>query len=128
MNTLTPKSDTWWVTYLKAVVFLIPPLVLWALSIIFVVPKIQQICADAGGQPLPGFIRAMLALSEQGFLILGTVVVLIALLEWRAGWWTRYRRVVTGVSVFVFNTVILSALFVLLVTLTVVAPGLAQLR
>jgi hypothetical protein len=127
MNALTSKNDTWWATYLKATVFLIPPLMLWTLSVIFAIPKIQQICADVDGRPLPDFLRMMLFLTNNSVFLFGALVVMVGLLEWGSDKWARYRGIVTGVGVFVFNSVILSSLFVTLVTLLVVAPGLARL-
>jgi hypothetical protein len=127
MNTLTSKNDTWWATYLKATVFLIPPLMLWTLSVIFTVPKIQQICANVDGRPLPDFLRVMLFLTNNSIFLFGALLVMIVLLEWGSDKWARYRGIVTGVSVFVFNSLILSSLFVMLVTVLVVAPELARL-
>ena len=124
MNAPISKNDRWWATYLKAGAFLLPALLLWALTAVFIVPKLQQICADAGGQPLPGFLQTMLMLTDHGVLFLMGVAGLVALLECFSTGWVRYRRIVTGLAVFLLNSVILSSFFVMLVTFAMVAPAL----
>src|SRR5688572_10874778 len=47
MNTTQPQPEPRWATYLKASAFLLPAILLWTFSIIFVVPKLKQICAHA---------------------------------------------------------------------------------
>jgi hypothetical protein len=127
MNIAIPKKDAGWTTYLKAAAFLLPALVLWTLTAIFIVPKLQQICADAGGQPLPAFIQAVLALTDHGVLFLLLVAAVIVVLEWFSENWVRYRRIVTGFAVFLLNTVILSSFFALLITFAMVAPALMNI-
>jgi hypothetical protein len=124
MNSSISKSDPWWATYLKAAAFLVPPLLLWGLAAVFIVPKLQQICADAGGQPLPGFLQTVLVLTDHGVLFLMGIAGLVALLECFSAGWVRYRRIVTGVAVFLLNSVILSSFFAMLVTFGMVAPAL----
>jgi hypothetical protein len=128
-----PKLDgslalpRWWATYLNAAIFLLPAFALWMLTVIFIVPKLQQICADAGGQPLPGFLRTVLMVTEHGVLFLFALGAMVALLEWFSEGWVRYRRIFTGVAVFLLNSVILTSLFTTLVTFAMVAPALIRL-
>jgi hypothetical protein len=128
MNGATLPKNVRWATYLNAAAFLLPAFVLWTLTVIFVVPKLQQICADAGGQPLPGFIRGMMLLTDHGVLLLMAVLAAVGLLECFSEGWARYRKIVTGVAVFVANSVILCSFFGLLVTFAMVAPALIHAR
>src|SRR5262249_17949273 len=80
----TSNVEPRWATYLKAAAFVAPAICLWALSVTYVVPRVQQICAQAGGYSLPGFVRVMLGLTEHGVLICGAMVLLLGLLEWRS--------------------------------------------
>ena len=127
MKVPSSKNDSWWATYLKAGAFLLPALLLWALTAVFIVPKLEQICADAGGRPLPGFLQTMLMLTDHGVLFLMGVAGLVALLEWFSSGWVRYRKIVTGLAVFVLNSVILSSFFVMLLTFAMVAPALINI-
>jgi len=113
-----------WATYTKATAFLAPAVCLWALSILYVVPKVQQICLEAGGYRLPGFVRVMIGLSEHGVLICGAIVLLLGLLEWRSTAWPRYRRATVGVGTFVLNSVVLVSIFILVIVALTYAPAL----
>lgn len=124
MNATAAKANSWWATYLKGAIFLLPAFALWTLAVIFIFPKLQQICADAGGQPVPGFLQTMVVVTDHGILFLFALAALIGSLEWFAAGWGRYRKVVTGVAVFLLNSVILSSFFAMLVSFAVVAPAL----
>jgi hypothetical protein len=132
MNTAS-YTEPRWATYLKGAAFLVPAILLWTLTAIFVVPKLQQICAMAG---LPdsdisfwGFahsgIRTTLFFTEHGLLIGLGVATLLFLLEWRSRSWPRYRRAAVGVTAFILNTVVLLSLFVMIVAALLAAPALA---
>src|ERR1051326_6379004 len=77
MNTSNSVIEPSWATYLKAAVFLVPVLSLWAFSTVFLLPKVQTICRDAG-IALPVFFRIIFAvistLREQGIIIVSTIV------------------------------------------------------
>jgi len=120
----TSSFEPRWATYLKATAFLAPALFLWALSVVFVVPKVQQICAEAGGHRLPGFVRVMLGLTEHSVLISGAIILLLILLEWRSITWPRYRRATVGIGTFVLNSAVLISIFVLVVVALTFAPAL----
>ena len=133
MNTPYPNIEPRWATYLKAAAFLVPAIFLWSLSAVFVVPKLQRICAEAG---LPGSgsfwsvtqlsIHTALFFRQNGILIAGAIIVMLGLLEWRSSGWPRYRRTTVGVGTFVLNLVVLISLFVMFVAVTAAAPALAH--
>ena len=122
-------------TYLKATAFLIPAMFLATLSAIFVVPKLQQICRDAG---LPeaaagGFwnviyssIQLILAIGHHGIWIAAVVVVLLLVLERRVAQWPRYRRATVGVGAFVLNSLVLIAFFLMFMAAIAAAPEFAR--
>jgi hypothetical protein len=124
MNTPYANVEPRWATYLKAAGFLLPALGLWLLSIVFVMPKLEQICADAGGGPLPLVIQIMIGATRHGTLICGGVILLLGLLEWRSSQWPRYRRAALGLGAFFLNAVILISIFMMVVTALLVAPAL----
>ena len=134
MNTPSPTLEPRWATYLKTVVFLVPALGLWMLSAVFVVPKLQKICLDAGLAG-PGLfwkvthsnILATLIFKDDGIFIFGAVMVVILLLEWRSSQWPRYRRAAVGVGAFLLNSMVLISLFLMFLTGMVAAPALAHL-
>jgi hypothetical protein len=126
MNTPNTHIEPRWATYLKASAFLLPAVLLWALSVVFIVPKLKQICAHAGGVPLPSFVNGMLAVSQHGtWIVLGAVLVLAGL-EWRSTAWPRYRRATVGVGTFLLNAVVLIAIFLMVVSALLAAPALMR--
>jgi hypothetical protein len=126
MNTTQPQPEPRWATYLKASAFLLPAVLLWTLSVIFVVPKLKQICAHAGGVPLPGMLQGMLSVSDHAMWLVLAVVLSLAALEWRSTTWQRYRRAAIGVGTFVLNSVVLIAIFLMVISALLAAPALMQ--
>jgi hypothetical protein len=126
MNTSSTNIEPRWATYLKASAFLLPAVCLWLLSIVFLIPKLQQICAHAGGVPLPTVIQVMMSLTEHGLLISGAIVLAVVLLEWRFNRWPRYRRAAVGCGTFVVNAVVLISIFMMVVAAILAAPALMQ--
>ena len=125
MNTTNTNIEPRWATYLKAVVFLLPAVSLWTLSVLFVFPKLQQICREAGVS-LPGIYRATHFVSEHSFLICVAVILALIGLEWRVSKWPKYRRVSIGVGVFLLNSTVLILIFVMVVLALLAAPELAR--
>jgi len=128
MNTpqMTIVLERRWLTYLKTVTWLFPCLSLWAISTVFIFPKLKEICRDANiNAPV---VRTGMALSDLyiswGILILGAVVVMLVFLEWRSSRWPRYRRAFLGFTVFVLNSAVLVLIWVMLVTALMAAPAL----
>jgi len=126
MNTSHANIEPRWATYLKAAAFALPAICLWVMSSVFVVPKLQQICRDAGSIPLPGFLAAMLWLTEHGVLIGAIIIAGLVLLEWRWQNWARYRRATIGVGTFFVNAAVLFSIFMLVVLAILAAPALAH--
>jgi hypothetical protein len=125
MNTTNTSIEPRWATYLKAAVFLVPAVSLWALSVVFVFPKLQQICRDAG-IAIPLIYRVMHVVSEHSFLMCATVILALIGLEWRVSQWPRYRRASVGVAVFLLNSAVLILIFVMVVLALLAVPELGQ--
>jgi hypothetical protein len=126
MSATLPNIEPRWATYLKGAAFLAPAVILWLMSVVFVIPKLEQISADAGGHPLPTVIRMMIGLTHNGLLISGAIVLVLVLLEWRSHKWPRYRRAAVGLGTFFLNAAILVSIFMMVVTAILVAPALMQ--
>jgi hypothetical protein len=126
MNSSSTNIEPRWATYLKGAAFMAPAIILWALSVVYVVPKLEQISLDAGGHPLPTLIRMMLSLGRNGFVVSVVLLLGLVLLEWRSSGWPRYRKAAIGVGAFFLNTVVLISIFMMVVTAIVLAPALMQ--
>ena len=63
-------------------------------------------------------------MTDHGILFLLALVAAVVLLEWFSAGWARYRKIVTGVAVFLLNSIILSSFFAMLLSFAVVAPAL----
>ena len=135
MNTSFPNIEPRWATYLRTTAFLAPAIFLWALSAVFVVPKLQEICRDAGlPERAAGLfwnlthtsIGASLFFREHGVLVAGAIILMLVLFEWRVSKWPRYRRATVGVGTFIFISVVLFSFFMMFLAAIVAAPGLAH--
>lgn len=131
----TTRIEPAWATYLKATTFVLPGICLAVLSAVFVVPKLQQICADAGlANSTAGMfwnltyssIQVTLGMLRHGVFIAGGAIVLLLLLEWRLTQWPRYRRAAIGCGAFVLNSLVLLAFFMMFLAAIVAAPALAR--
>jgi hypothetical protein len=112
MNSSSAAIEPRWATYLKAAAFLLPAVGLWMLNMVFVLPKFEQLC-NLVRFNFP-WLRTAIALSNavtRHFLLISIgLIVVLALLEWRAHQWPRYRRAVFGILSFVLNFTVLIAL------------------
>lgn len=126
MNDTRSSSEPFWVTYAKATTFITPAIFLWVLSLIFLIPKLQQICSIADGRPLPVFIQLLIFVSRNGFWAVAALLLSVVLLEWRCPPWPRYRRVTVGAGAFLLNAIVLIAIFMMVVLLVTLAPDLAR--
>jgi hypothetical protein len=131
MNATSPdlNIERPWVTYVKAVVFILPAVIAWWLACIFLVPKAKEICQMAGlDEAQLGWISpATFFLVAWGRELLVAGVVSVGLLEFVAA--RRWRRgLVVGIGTWVANVAVLFALCMLLVLVLIAAPGLAHPR
>jgi hypothetical protein len=136
MNTSQSTPEPRWATYFKGAAFVLPALFLWTLSAIFIIPKLQQIAQNVGLPTAPGAsdiwnlarntIGLTLFVSEHALSIVGALLALFILLEWRSEKWPRYRRVTVGTGAFLINSLVLVSIFILLLVAIVIAPGLPR--
>jgi hypothetical protein len=127
-----------WATYAKAGTFLFPAVFLWLLTAVFVLPKANEICQRAGTtvynfdhapavfQALAVIGQAMIFLTYHGFLTAGAIVLAFVLLERYFNRWPHYRRAAIGAGVFLFNAVVLISLSLMIISILIAAPALAQ--
>jgi hypothetical protein len=127
MNTSfpTPNVEARWASYLKAGTFLAPSLILWIFSCVFMIPKLKQICGNAGFA-LPTILQATLGLTAHPMLILAAIVSPFFLLEWRSSGWPKYRRVTLGTGVFLINALILILITLMVFSALLAAPAMAH--
>jgi len=129
----TTNIEPAWATYFKNSAFAGPAILLWAASAVFVLPKLEQICRDAGlggdfslWRVTHSNFAAMQLFREYGIFFIVAVTVIFALLEWRSVRWPRYRRVTLGMLAFGLNLIVLLSVFVMIITATAAAPALLQ--
>ena len=139
MNTSNQYTESRWATYAKAGIFLFPAVFLWLLTVVFVLPKANEICQAAGttvfnfAQPGPAVFRVWAAtgqtlvfLTEHGFLIGVAIVWAFVLLERYFSQWPRYRRATIGIVAFLLNAVVLLSLTLMIISILVAAPALSH--
>jgi hypothetical protein len=127
MNTSfpTPHVEARWASYLKAGTFLAPSVILWSVSCVFMMPKLKQICGNAGFA-LPTILQATLFATSHPVLILAAIVSPFLFLEWRSVGWPKYRRATLGTSVFLINALIMLVITIMVYSALVAAPTMAQ--
>ncbi len=117
-------------TYLKAVVFLVPAVSIWIFSATFLFPKLYEIWRMTGFDSAAA--HRILASSNlilgNGALIGLMLLLIVALFEWRSALWQRYRRVILGTGVFLLNSAVLLLITIMFTTAMMAAPALAQLK
>jgi hypothetical protein len=128
-----------WATYLKAATFLFPPLILWLSFVVFVLPKVNEVCQKVG---IRGFYlerapfvfralgvvgQAMIFLTNHWVFAGGVPLLALILLEWRFRGWMRYRRTAIGIGAFVLNAVVLVSFVVMIVTVLIAAQQTSQI-
>jgi hypothetical protein len=127
MNTSfsTPNAEARWASYLKAGTFLAPSLILWIFSCVFMMPKLKQICGNAGFA-LPTILQATLFVTSHPVLILAAIISPFFLLEWRSTGWPKYRRATLGTGVFLINALILLLITMMVFSALLAAPAMAH--
>jgi hypothetical protein len=127
MNTSYPSSnlEARWTTYFKAGTFLAPSLILWTFSCVFLMPKLKQICGNAGFA-LPTLLQTTLFATAHPALILAAIALPFFFLEWRSAGWPKYRRITLGTIVFFINALILLVITMMVFSALVAAPALAH--
>jgi len=123
MNTSNPNIEPRWATYLKAAVFLAPAFCLWTLSAVFLIPKLQQVCKEAG-VAIPSAYRMTAFIADHTVFIGLAVILSLAMLEWRSIRWPQYRRALFGGAVFLVNTAVLALITWMVVLALLAAPTL----
>lgn len=123
--TANTSIEPTWVTYARAAVFIAPAIFLWTFAVIFLIPKLQRICQEAG-LAMPPVYRATNLIADHVLLTCGVPVVLLILLERRWSRWPQYRRSSLGGAVFLVNTAVLALITWMVVLALLAAPNLMQ--
>jgi hypothetical protein len=121
----SPEVEARWATYVKTATFLAPSLILWMFSCLFMMPKLKQICGNAG-LALPNVLGLALFATSHFVLISAALLTSLILLEWRSNKWPRYRRVTLGTGVFIINAFILLLITLMVFSALVAAPAMAH--
>lgn len=113
-------------TYVKAVVFVFPSVIIAQFINAFVLPKFMEVQRDAGisDAQLMNLITMARFSARYGVAFLALCAVFLLLMEWRFRLWPRYRKAVLGLLVFAVNTSVLMQLATMLIALAILAPML----
>jgi len=130
--TMTPTRESIR-TYLTWTLFVFPSAFLWLVTGIFIVPKLQQICLEAGlpdGSSFWHLLQSAIQLNgfavQNVLAVLLVAVVMVGLLEWRSTLWRRHRSLLFGSGAFLLNSIVLLSLFVMMLGFALAAPALRQ--
>jgi hypothetical protein len=134
MNATSPDPvlERPWLTYTKALLFILPAIIAWSFACVRLMPMAKEICDKAGFDPSQlghsGWIwPATFLLADWSRTILVAAVLAFVLVEFVAPrWW--HHRLVLGIGLWVANLAVLFALSVLLAIVLLAAPGLAYTR
>ena len=136
MNTSNSNIEPRWATYAKAGTFLFPAVFLWLFTVVFVLPKANEICQAAGAtifnfEHAPTVFKAsamvgqtMIFLTNHCILIGGAIILAFALLERYFNQWPSYRRAAIGIGVFLLNTIVLLSMVMIIISILIAAPAL----
>lgn len=130
-TSLDKRTDTRWLTYFKALIFVLPSVVTWRFTCVWIIPKLREIfeAADLDLRTYGWLWHApsiLISLSDHGLLICVVLLVIVALLEVYSRRWRQYRRITASILVWAVNVAVLVGLANLLVLATVAAPSLVQ--
>jgi len=130
MNSATPpplpEANSGLHTYLRTGVFLIPTLLAWAFTTLFLLPKVRQLWNDAG--LMTSRVQWLMETAEflivpLAFIFVGGFVILLILEFWWPAW-PRYRRVVFACIALFIHTVVLAGILAISTAALVAAPVL----
>lgn len=129
-STVSAKFEPAWLTYTKSLLWLLPALLCWAFAAIFIIPKFQQIWADAGlvVSPMQWLMNALVFSTHHGGQFVSVLLLLLVLPEWFVRDWPRYRRAALGGGSFVTNTAVLLYLLGLCMAGAIAGPALMHPR
>ena len=132
MNATSPDAliQPRWVTYAKAIGFVLPAVISWGFACIYLVPKANEISRNAGLDPASfGWLwPATFFVVYWGRSILLAGALILLLLELAAPWWKRRRQLAVGIGIWLANVTVLFGLTMLLIIVLVAAPRLNALR
>jgi hypothetical protein len=110
-------------TYAKALSFLLPPIGVFAVATVFVLPKIKQMCADVGYDPRAIFGPMDFVIDQKWVLLVLMAMLFCAMEQWLP-FWRRHRASFVALFVFVVNSAVLTQLVCALFVAALVGPAM----
>ena len=125
-----PSAETALATYLKAAGTIVPALFVWLFSNAFLLPKLEWLWQQTNltGSKAQSIMDASYFLAHGMQFVFGVVVILLVLLELRAGTWPRYRRTVISIVAVLFHTTVLIGLASITTAVLIAAPLLTKTK
>jgi hypothetical protein len=119
-----------WKTYLKNILFVAPAILFCAVALIFILPKLQTLWRDAGlaDSGALWMVKTPATILQNGTLILGLLVGVLAILELAVKPFARFRRGVLGSLAFILNGAALYTLTLMCMAGVMVAPEYANAK
>jgi hypothetical protein len=125
-----PITEPRWLTYAKAIFFVLPAVMAWGFACVLLAPKVREISFSAGMEA-SGFhwvwLTAFFLVNRGRSMFLAGILALL-LLEFTAPGWRCRRRLTVGLGIWLANASVLLGLTLLLIVVLVAAPGLAHPR
>lgn len=121
-----------WPTYFKAAAIIIPAGLIWMVSTVFLLPKLNQACqtrgttvttffkATANGRLVDVFIQPMFFAAQHIYIFGGLIICIVALLEWRFSKWPQQRGFAAGMAALVLNAMVLTWVTIMVVIALVI--------
>ena len=129
-NTLSSGAivEPSWKTYLKAVGFLFPTLILWEAVCFKGVPILVNILQNSGSRlgRAEGFWSFSMFFVDNGFAIVAAIIATFVFFELFSRTWKPYRQVAVGVVVWVLNSIVICSLVSLFTVTLIVFPSLVK--
>jgi hypothetical protein len=119
------RADRWWASYLKTGLLLLPSVVFFSVAVIFIFPKIKQMCADTNYDARYLFRPVDLVAENSWLILLGGTLFLVGLERW-APIWRRYRANFLAAMIFLVHSAVLLGLVTSLVVVGTVGPALSR--
>jgi len=120
-----PAPEPGWKTYLRAGLFIVPPLICWKFACVVMVPKVRELWNDAGlaSQESVGIWNTLDILVQHGSVFLAGLVILLMALDFYSLGWRAFRRFGVDVILWGLNVAILVGLVSIGLLALLAAPG-----
>jgi hypothetical protein len=120
-----PQTEARWKTYAKAAIAVVPAIAACLMARTFILPKVQQIWAEAGLRMEAPMIVSVRILQNVGPALL-VAAIAFGLVEWRWRGGARFRGALTNAAVFLLNAAAFFGITAMCVAAVLAAPNMQK--